>query len=87
MENNQDIIKAKAIKIKQELDGKLFDFISPDCKTKINISYAGRINSVEHCDVKIDGDLLIQINFAVEEVKKRMSEDYIKALSEIGIKI
>jgi len=86
METNPEIIKAKIIQAKNNLEVKAFVFLSNDSLTKIDLLYSGCINHILFKGKAVDQELIKEINLALNDVKKNMSIEYTKIISEMGIK-
>lgn len=86
MENNQEILKAKIIQAKTDLENKSYDYISSDGNTKINLQYSCILNQINYKGEQLDSELIAQINLAINEAKKKMSDEYTAILQAMGIK-
>jgi hypothetical protein len=87
MEKNPEIIKAKIYQAKVELEKKEYNYIGSDATTNITIQYSCKINQIVFKNQKINSDLVSHINLAIDEVKKKMSEEYVLVLKNMGIKM
>ena len=84
---SQEILKAKILQAKSEIEQKQHQFISDDNRTKINIQYSTFINEIVFNHIALDKELIIAINKALSEVKIKIAQDYSAKLLEMGIKM
>jgi hypothetical protein len=86
MENNQELLKAKLLQARIDLEKTTYNYVSSDLNTKINLQYSCILNHINYKGVELDSELVKEINFAINEVKKKMSEEYTAVLANMGIK-
>ncbi|AIJ36950.1 hypothetical protein [Flavobacterium psychrophilum] len=84
METSQEILKAKIFQAKIDLENKGYEYVSNG--VIINLKYSCLLNQISYKGEILDTELTNQINFAINEVKKRMSDEYTAILQGMGIK-
>lgn len=87
METNQEILKAKIIQAKSELETKLYSYSSADLSTKIELNYGSVIKEIYFKNEVLDSNLISEINLAIDHVKLKMAQEYTAVLASLGIKI
>jgi hypothetical protein len=87
METNQEILKAKIIQLKVDLETKLNSYSSSDLSTKIELTYGCSIKKIYFNDEMLNPTLINEINLAIYDVKAKLAQEYSSALASIGIKI
>jgi DNA-binding protein YbaB len=83
---SQELIKAKIIQAKTDLENKAYEYLSVDENTKINLQYSCILNQINYRGELLDSELIAQINLAINEAKKKMGEEYSLILAGMGIK-
>ena len=87
MESHQEILKAKIINAKIELEKKTYNYVSTDVLTDIELNYACKINKIIYKGEIVESDLIIEINKAIDSVKIQMTSEYTAMLTSMGIKL
>ena len=87
MENNQEIIKARVYQAKAELEQKEYNHKSIDGNCNIKLQYSCILKQILYKGENLEDDLIKEINIAINEVKIKMSEEYIAILAGMGIKM